>query len=28
MVLCGLFVVGLVTYLLSTRACQAPKYLK
>jgi hypothetical protein len=26
MVVCGLMLVGLLTYVLSTRACHAPKY--
>jgi hypothetical protein len=28
MVICGLLLVGCVTYLLSTRACQLPKFLQ
>lgn len=28
MVICGLFVIGLLTYLLSTRGCQLPRFLQ
>jgi hypothetical protein len=28
MVFCGVVVVGLLTYVMSTRACQAPKFLQ